>query len=110
MILTRSRLASGVLTSEAPRPIRLRSRAGRVKFSAERGCGVPQHLDLSPDLAWLLGFYCAEGSIARNRNRPNMLALGAKKYVSASMSVSSGRPAVIIGGECCGHDGRGSRT
>lgn len=71
----RSRLARGGLKSESPRPIGLRSHAGRVKFSAERGQGVPQQLDLNPDLAWLLGLYCAEGSIGQHRNRPNSCQL-----------------------------------
>lgn len=71
----RSRLARGALTSESPRPIRLQIEAGRVKFSGERGAGVPQQLDLNADLAWLLGFYCAEGSIGQNRRRPNSYQL-----------------------------------
>lgn len=71
----RSRLARGMLKSESERPIRLRLEAGRLKFSAERGLGVPQQLDLNPDLAWLLGFYCAEGSIGQNASRPNACQL-----------------------------------
>jgi pyruvate formate lyase activating enzyme len=71
----RSRLVRGMLKSESERPIRLRLEAGRVKFSAERGPGVPQQLDLIPDLAWLLGFYCAEGSLGRNPSRPNAYTL-----------------------------------
>jgi pyruvate formate lyase activating enzyme len=71
----RSGLARGVLSDEAPRPVRLRLQNGRVRFSAEKGAGVPQLLALNPDLAWLLGFYCAEGSIGQNRSRPNSYVL-----------------------------------
>jgi pyruvate-formate lyase-activating enzyme/intein/homing endonuclease len=71
----RGRLARGVLPTESPRPIRLRSRAGRVKFSAERGSGIPQNLELSPELCWLLGLYCAEGSIGQHPKRPNSYQL-----------------------------------
>ncbi len=67
----RGRLARGMLTSESPRTIQVRAHSGRVKFSAERGAGVPQYLCLSRDLAWLLGFYCAEGSIGQHPARPN---------------------------------------
>jgi pyruvate formate lyase activating enzyme len=68
-------LARGRLTAESPRPIDLHINAGRVTFSRERGLGVPQSLELDADLAWLLGFYCAEGSIAQNRARPNSYQL-----------------------------------
>src|SRR5262249_13793068 len=71
----RGRLARGVLTEQSPRPIRLRLHAGRVKFSAEKGSGMPQRLRLDADLAWLLGFYCAEGSIGQHGGRPNSCTL-----------------------------------
>jgi len=70
-----SRLARGLLADESPRPVQLRLHEGRVKFSAEKGPGLPLHLELNPDLAWLLGFYCAEGSIGQNRKRPNSCSL-----------------------------------
>jgi len=71
----RDRLARGILTVELPREVRLQVNAGRVKFLQERNAGVPQHLDLTPDLAWLLGFYCAEGSIGQHPSRPNAYQL-----------------------------------
>ena len=71
----RGRLARGILTVELPREIKLHVKGGRVKFLQERNAGVPQHLDLTPDLAWLLGFYCAEGSIGQHPSRPNAYQL-----------------------------------
>ncbi|MGH8187680.1 MAG: hypothetical protein ACREUC_14055, partial [Steroidobacteraceae bacterium] len=71
----RSRMADGQLVVESPRTIKLRVGASRVKFTAERGPGVPRFLDLTVELAWLLGFYCAEGSIGVHRNRPNSRVL-----------------------------------
>ncbi len=44
---------------------------GRVRWSAERGKGVPARLELTSDLARLLGYYCAEGSINWHRKRAN---------------------------------------
>lgn len=71
----RSRFARGILKCESERPVQLRVQAGRVKFFAERSLGVPQQLELNRDLAWLLGFYCAEGSIGQHLNRPNSYQL-----------------------------------
>jgi pyruvate formate lyase activating enzyme len=67
----RGQVTRGVLAQELPRQILLRTEAGRVRFTQERGSGVPQSLELTPDLAWLLGFYCAEGSIGVHAQRPN---------------------------------------
>lgn len=44
---------------------------GRVRWSSERGPGVPLRLPLTADLARLLGYYCAEGSVNWHRKRPN---------------------------------------
>src|SRR5256884_832063 len=71
----RGRLARGVLRTERPRAVCLRMSDGRVRFLGERGPGVPEYLDLSADLAWLLGFYCAEGSIGEHPQRPNSYQL-----------------------------------
>jgi pyruvate formate lyase activating enzyme len=71
----RSLLARGSLSLQDSWGICLQLKAGRVKFRGEHGLGVPEHLDVSPDLAWLLGFYCAEGSIAEHPNRPNSFQL-----------------------------------
>ena len=72
----RGLLARGSLDNlEGSRGICLHLEAGRVKFRGERGVGVPEQLDLTPDLAWLLGFYCAEGSIGEHPDRPNSFQL-----------------------------------
>jgi pyruvate formate lyase activating enzyme len=73
--LLRGRLARGVLRTERPHAVCLQVSDGRVKFSRERGPGVPENLQLTPDLAWLLGFYCAEGSIGEHPRRPNSYQL-----------------------------------
>ena len=67
----RGRLARGMLMVERPRAVRLQVNTGRVKFLQERSAGVPEYLDLTPDLAWLLGLYCAEGSLGVHPDRPN---------------------------------------
>ena len=50
---------------------RLEVRGGRVRWSSERGVGIPARLRLTPEVAELLGYYCAEGSVNWSRNRPN---------------------------------------
>jgi pyruvate formate lyase activating enzyme len=42
-----------------------------VRFPGERRPGIPASLELGPDLAELLGYYCAEGCVVRYRKRPN---------------------------------------
>jgi pyruvate formate lyase activating enzyme len=71
----RGRLARGALVVEEPRPIRTRVEAGRVRFLGERGGGLPVSLELTAEFAWLLGFYCAEGSLASHPGRPNSYQL-----------------------------------
>jgi len=71
----RALLARGSLGVEGSRGICLQLRDGRVKFWGERGAGVPEHSDLTPDLGWLLGLYCAEGSIGEHPDRPNSFQL-----------------------------------
>ena len=44
---------------------------GTVRFPHERRPGLPASLPLSPDLATLLGFYCAEGCSVPSKSRPN---------------------------------------
>ena len=44
---------------------------GRVRWSSERGPGLPARLPLSPGIARLLGYYCAEGSVNWHAERPN---------------------------------------
>jgi pyruvate formate lyase activating enzyme len=67
----RGQLARGVLAAPEERPARLVENEGRVRFLGEHGPGIPASLDLTPDLAWLLGFYCAEGHVSAHPRRPN---------------------------------------
>lgn len=45
--------------------------AGTVRFPNEHRPGIPLSLQLDEDLARLLGFYCAEGSVCSSKTRPN---------------------------------------
>ncbi len=58
-------------TPASTREIRVVEGEGRVRWSSERGNGVPAFLELTPRLARLLGYYCAEGSVNWHRSRPN---------------------------------------
>jgi len=40
-----------------------------VRFKTEKRPGIPSHIPLTPDLAWLLGIYCAEGHVTKSRDR-----------------------------------------
>ena len=44
---------------------------GYVRFPNERKPGIPVITELGVEVAELLGYYCAEGSIVLGRNRPN---------------------------------------
>ena len=44
---------------------------GRVRWSSERGVGVPARLQVNPAVARILGYYCAEGSVNWHPSRPN---------------------------------------
>jgi pyruvate formate lyase activating enzyme len=46
-------------------------KADRVRFSHERGEGIPQSIALDQRFARLLGLYCAEGCVVRDSKRPN---------------------------------------
>jgi pyruvate formate lyase activating enzyme len=72
----RSQLARDALAStEDPREVTLSTREGRVRFLGEKGAGVPESLPLTPDFAWLLGVFCAEGAITNSHDRPNSFHL-----------------------------------
>ncbi len=72
----RGQLARGELeVTEDAREVTLIEAEGRIRFLAEKGCGAPSKLPLTPDLAWLLGVFCAEGCISRHTNRPNSFHL-----------------------------------
>jgi pyruvate formate lyase activating enzyme len=43
--------------------------AGRIRFSKEHDPGIPNAIPLSSEFAELLGFYCAEGSVTKTRDR-----------------------------------------
>ncbi len=42
-----------------------------IRFPHERQPGLPLTIELDVDMARLLGYYCAEGSITANKDRPN---------------------------------------
>jgi pyruvate formate lyase activating enzyme len=65
----RSRISPG-LGEESPArgPI---VKGGQVRLSGEPGSGIPASLAIDEDLAALLGYYCANGCIARSRPRPS---------------------------------------
>src|SRR2546428_1518640 len=44
---------------------------GRVRWSWERNQGIPAKLPVTSNLARLLGYYCAEGSVSWHRHRTN---------------------------------------
>lgn len=44
---------------------------GTLRFPNERRPGIPLKTELNEDIAELLGYYCAEGSIVTDKNRPN---------------------------------------
>jgi len=53
------------------RQTRLEVVHGRVRRSSERGLGIPAILHITPRVARLFGYYCAEGSLNWHRSRPN---------------------------------------
>jgi pyruvate formate lyase activating enzyme len=72
----RGQLARRVLAPcDEPRDVTLTARDGRLRFLGEKGPGVPESLVLTPDLAWLLGIFCAEGAITSHPARPNSFRL-----------------------------------
>jgi pyruvate formate lyase activating enzyme len=46
-----------------------------VRFPKEHRPGIPLTISLDDDMARLLGYYCAEGSVVRSKSRPNSLVL-----------------------------------
>ena len=44
---------------------------GLLRFPNERRPGIPIEIDVNEDFARLLGFYCAEGCVTTDLNRPN---------------------------------------
>lgn len=48
---------------------------GFLRFPNERQPGIPVKIELSAELAELLGYYCAEGSIVGSDRRPNSFSI-----------------------------------
>ncbi|MBI3169640.1 MAG: radical SAM protein, partial [Chloroflexi bacterium] len=48
---------------------------GFLRFPNERQPGLPIKIELNPELAELLGYYCAEGSIVGSDRRPNSFSI-----------------------------------
>jgi pyruvate formate lyase activating enzyme len=48
---------------------------GFLRFPNEHRPGIPSVIALDTDMAELLGYYCAEGAVVRNKNRPNSYTL-----------------------------------
>ncbi len=44
---------------------------GYLRFPNERQPGIPLMIELSVEVAELLGYYCAEGSVISEKSRPN---------------------------------------
>jgi pyruvate formate lyase activating enzyme len=44
---------------------------GYLRFPNERKPGIPLHIEVDEEVAELLGYYCAEGSIVSDKKRPN---------------------------------------
>ncbi len=47
----------------------------RIRFPKEHRPGIPNRILLNEELAYLFGFYCAEGSIVADKTRPNSYKL-----------------------------------
>jgi pyruvate formate lyase activating enzyme len=48
---------------------------GLLRFPNEHKPGIPTQIDLTANVARLLGYYCAEGSVVADKNRPNSFTL-----------------------------------
>ena len=46
-----------------------------IRFPKEHRPGIPIRIDINEDIARLLGLYCAEGSVVKDKNRPNSLVV-----------------------------------
>ena len=65
----RSKVRRGLWTER--KTARLILEGGTVRFSKEHRPGIPATIQVDENLARLLGYYCAEGSIQTSRCRPN---------------------------------------
>lgn len=48
---------------------------GKIRFKTEKRDGIPKTIRIDEKLAELLGYFCAEGSICKDKKRPNSFAL-----------------------------------
>ncbi len=69
----RSKVQRGMWQSERMEGIALEGET--VRFYKERRPGIPAQIPLTHSFARLLGYYCAEGSIVQDKNRPNSFHL-----------------------------------
>jgi len=65
------RLLRGLGPPAYRRGSRLEVIDGRIRWSSERGAGIPVRLRVTADLSRLLGYYCAEGSVSWHPKRAN---------------------------------------
>jgi len=86
----RSKLARGLAGDERTGGALVES--DTVRFPNEHRPGIHRTIPLDEDLARLLGFYCAEGSVCGDKNRPNSHVL--------DFSFSHGETALVE--EVCG--------
>lgn len=70
-IRTRVRRRGGDIDALASRAETLEIEDGRIRFGSERRPGLPTLIPLTIELAELLGYYCAEGCVVTQRDRPN---------------------------------------
>jgi len=74
-LLARLSRRDGALESMVARPEILVLEGDRVRFGQERRPGIPRAITLTPELAELLGYYCAEGCVITAPDRPNSHSL-----------------------------------
>jgi len=69
----RSKVARGKLNYERTAGCFLEE--GSLRFPREHRPGIPQEIAMDERMAYLLGFYCAEGSVVAAKDRPNSYSL-----------------------------------
>ena len=55
--------------------ISLKKKDGKVRFNYGKGCELADEIQITEDLAALLGFFCAEGSFSKCPERPNSYSM-----------------------------------
>jgi pyruvate formate lyase activating enzyme len=69
----RSKVRRGAWTEH--KPVELIVEENSVRFSKEHRPGIPLAIVVDETFARLLGYYCAEGSVQKDKGRPNSYAL-----------------------------------